>query len=432
MASRHPIQLAEARMRAVNLMPYMRKIVFSMPQVEVPEIATLAVDKYGRLYYNRAFVEQHNVDHLAFIILHEAYHLFLRHPERLEVADRNIRGIAVDLSVNSALCHGGLQRSMVGEEGCFPEDFNMEENLLAETYYDLLCEGAQQPPPPGDPKGKGKPRGNGSQRGQVEDGQSGEGQGSQGCDKQLNGEGGSAHGDGQKPWEQGPPDSDGKTAPGLDQTDIDELIKDTAKTMLDQKNRGNIPGSILRYCQEIVDPQVDPFKALESKCRFYSSTSPGFGVHTYRKPSRRSLPGGCVLPSHRQPNPEPVVLIDTSGSMDSTDLGLALGAVKRGLRRCGQRLRVVTGDTRIAKTQTVCRPESVVMAGGGGTDVGAMMEQAMTLRPVPTLLVCITDGYTPWPSHQLPVQCVVALTRESERSTVPSWCDVVMLRRSGE
>jgi hypothetical protein len=58
----------------------------------------------------------------------------------------------------------------------------------------------------------------------------------------------------------------------------------------------------------------------------------GFGDFTYRKPNRRQPQGGALLPAHVNPIPRVTVIVDTSGSMEQSDLALALGVIGNALR----------------------------------------------------------------------------------------------------
>ena len=79
------------------------------------------------------------------------------------------------------------------------------------------------------------------------------------------------------------------------------------------------------------------------------------------------------------------VIVDTSGSMEPSDLALALGVIGNALRSLPdpRGLRVLAGDTAVACAKNVFRPEQVELAGGGGTDMAAMIVAAAEERPRP-------------------------------------------------
>src|SRR3989304_2483762 len=75
-------KLSEARLLAAKKMPYMTHAVMSLVPVEEPGLGTMAVDQYSRLYFDPAFLEGRDLKHLAFVVLHEAIHVFGRHAKR--------------------------------------------------------------------------------------------------------------------------------------------------------------------------------------------------------------------------------------------------------------------------------------------------------------------------------------------------------------
>jgi predicted metal-dependent peptidase len=50
-----------------------------------------------------------------------------------------------------------------------------------------------------------------------------------------------------------------------------------------------------------------------------------------------------------------------------------------------------------------------VLLGGGGTDMTVGIQTAMDLRPSPSVLVVLTDGYTPWPAEPPKARVVAGL-----------------------
>lgn len=107
-----------------------------------------------------------------------------------------------------------------------------------------------------------------------------------------------------------------------------------------------------------------------------------------------------VLPTLRQPVPEVAVVCDTSGSMSDELLALVLAEVEGLLSTVGvrgQSVRVIACDAAAHTAQRVSSAAQVQLYGGGGTDMGAGIAAAAELRPKPSVIVVLTDGYTPWP-----------------------------------
>ena len=124
--------------------------------------------------------------------------------------------------------------------------------------------------------------------------------------------------------------------------------------------------------------------------------------YTYRRPSRRAdAVGDVVLPSLHRPIPDVAIVCDTSGSMHDELLARALAEVEGILTRAGLRqgfVRVLAVDTNVHAVRRVTRSADVELAGGGGTDMGEGIRAAAALRPRPSIVIVLTDGYTPWPA----------------------------------
>src|SRR5271157_3614894 len=142
-------KLAEARILAARKMPYMTHQVMSLIPVERPGLGTMAVDEYCRLYFDPAFLEGRDLKHLAFVVLHEAIHVWSRHARRCvrllgatPAADRlGLWRQAVDAAVNDVLEQSGLR---CPDEGVTPAKLGLPRNKTAEEYFALLVQQAAE------------------------------------------------------------------------------------------------------------------------------------------------------------------------------------------------------------------------------------------------------------------------------------------------
>ena len=136
-----------------------------------------------------------------------------------------------------------------------------------------------------------------------------------------------------------------------------------------------------------------------------------------------------MLPAHVKPIPRVTVIVDTSGSMEPSDLALALGVIGNALRSLPdpRGLRVLAGDTVVACAKNVFRPEQVELAGGGGTDMNVLIQAAAEERPAPKAILVVTDGYTGWPDKPVGPHVMACLTRASTAESVPEWIQTVVL-----
>ena len=67
--------------------------------------------------------------------------------------------------------------------------------------------------------------------------------------------------------------------------------------------------------------------------------------------------------------------------------------------------------------------------GRGGTDMRAGIAAAIELRPRPTVIVVVTDGYTPWSEDKPKVPVVICIVGRGDLQSVveqaPEWATVV-------
>jgi len=487
-------KVAEARIWAARKLPYMRHQIMALMPVAKPGIGTMCVDEYGRMYYDPAFLTERDLGHLGFVVAHEVIHVWSRHCKRSrkllgEKPDRSRLDVwrqAVDASVNDTLEQTGLR---CPDEGVTPAKLGLPRNKTAEEYFNLLLDRQEQerqeqekarqqqqeaqqgedgeegqgetdrdetPPEEqqGDQEGQSEDQGDdeGEQEGEGEGGDApgdqpgeegepgdGEGQGNgEGEGQEGNGEGeptatkiGGSCADGQqRPWEDGPPSDEHPGMAEHEQNIVEAAVAKEIEAYQEQRGRGSVPGSLTRKAADMLHPKVDPCKELAARIKYCVDSTSGFGSYTYRRPSRRQSPGGSILPSHIKPVPKITVIIDTSGSMDKSDLDQALGVVGNALRSLPdpRGLRVLVGGTRVEAAKNVFRADQLELLDGGGTEMPALIKAACEENPPPKGIICITDGETNWCKEPVAPRVVVALTRKPTYCPMPpAWMEVVVL-----
>jgi predicted metal-dependent peptidase len=163
--------------------------------------------------------------------------------------------------------------------------------------------------------------------------------------------------------------------------------------------------------------------------------------YSYRRPSRRSESApSVIMPTLVRPIPDVAIVCDTSGSMTGDLLGRVLAEVEGLLQRVGLRgnnVRVLTCDAQVHSLKRVSRASQIELLGGGGTDMGEGITQALALRPRPTIVVVLTDGFTPWPTETPRGAKVIVGLMENRPGmgrwvhripAPPSWAKVVRIR----
>lgn len=475
------------RMMTNQYFPYLSTYVYSMIPVERPGIGTMAMDKHGRCYYDPAFCETLTLEQGAYVVLHEALHLILRHCHRAEKIlgksptqrERTKYNIAVDLVVWEMM--EAIKDNAPGDCVTYPrlkaKYPKLQPNMTVEEIYSIIME--KQPGGGGGGGGdkredddpeieetddeKEKPGEEGdSEDGEERESDDGEGprdpEGDEESETEDGGDdsrdSGSDEDSGEDGESEGDEDSDGEgdedsefrpvgggsgadgiprdyeeePNPNWDAFQEDQLLEAVENAIEEEevRGRGNIPGEIKRVIKQKLRPQPNPWDVLRSTIAKALVSSVGAPDATYRRRNRRQsmMPDGTLLKGYQKHNPSAVCVIDTSGSMTSECLAKALVVVKQGVTAIGK-LPVITCDARVTgdSVLTAVSPE-FVLAGGGGTDMRIPIAYAEK-EYEPDVIVLVTDGYTPWPDLPTKGQLIVACTTASEG--IPEWAKTVRI-----
>jgi predicted metal-dependent peptidase len=262
------------------------------------------------------------------------------------------------------------------------------------------------------------------------DGHAGDGTGDPvdgtGSDGRPGVDGGSCSDGRQRPWELGEPDEEN---PGLDEADSEQVVRSVAESL---RTRGTGSGSMKRWAEEVLNPAIDPAALLRHLVKQAVYLTSGVGERSYRRPSRRDY-GPVVMPCNQAPVPKIAIIVDTSGSMDDGQLGLALGLIGRVVEsyRITDGIQIVTGDEEGKTVAFTTDPSEVDLRGGGGTDMGAIVESVVDGDDPPHIVLVATDGDTPWPDSDVGVPVVCCLTsRPCGYYSCPEWIEVVKMYES--
>ena len=457
-------RMTEFRLQAAEYMPYMAHYVFSLTPVSKPGIGTMGVDMQGRLYYDPEFCETLTCEQGAYVVLHEALHLVLRHCDRARLLmgtkaapkERFNYNIAVDIVVWEML-EGIAQHSPEGGvrlEECMKHWPEIVPNMTGETLYGII-----NAPPPPKPKGKGKPSDEGEgQDGEVEgDGTGEESDGDCKGEEPSKGKGkgkGKGTSDSDSPGEaelEEPEESEADSKPDFkpigggsaadgQQNDYEDPPSDTWDAYVEdellgdmeqrieqwEKNTyGNAPAGLKSAIDAKLRPQPNPWDRLRATVAKAIANHRGAPDYTYSRVNRRQFasPNMPRLKGARKYSPSAVVVVDTSGSMSAACLAKAVVVVKQGLVVLGQ-VPVICCDAAVTGDEVMRSVgESFEFCGGGGTDMRIPLAYAEK-KYHPDVVVLVTDTYTPWPDKKMKGQLIVAATQDGE---VPSWAVKVLI-----
>lgn len=418
-------RLAGARLRVVsdksNPRPYYSRALMALSRpipVEDPtgQFKTMGVDDRWRLYVAPSFVDECDSATLAAALVHELNHLLRIHADRAELAGvtpetHRLWNIAGDCEINPDIMSEGF---MLPDWALTPEKIGADEGQMAEVYYQHLL---KNQPPMDESDGAGA------------------------AGDESPGDCGSCAGGPTRGHEDSSGDSDGSGSgeKGLDPSHGEVLRRQVARDITNhakQKGRGSVPGGLLRWATDLLEPKIDWRKTLSSMIRNAAALAAGKTDYTYTRMSRRST-NRTIFPALRSPVPEIAVVVDTSGSMSDDDVGAALAEVEGILKQigCGSgAISVLTVDAAAHGVQRVTTAKRVEVRGGGGTDMRVGIEDAVKLRPRPNVVVVLTDGWTPWPDVPPSIPVVAGIITGAgygevtpDTFSIPEWMPSVLI-----
>ncbi|HVT78457.1 MAG TPA: VWA-like domain-containing protein [Acidimicrobiales bacterium] len=384
----HAAMLAAARMRVLDLAPYLSAVLFRLRPVVDDALGTFAVDAGFRLYYSPTAMAEWGPELTAGVLMHEVGHLLRDHAgRRADIAASPFGwNIAADLEINDDLIAAGVP---MPKGVLVPSDFGFADGDFAESYYRQLPAEHQHAPMPS-----------------CGAGGAGDGTCGSGADGIA------------RPWEL--PDDD-PSAPALDGAAAEVVRRMVATEAASYaKSRGTVPGGMLRWAEnELAPAKLDWRRVLGAAVRRAVAYKAGQVDYSYHKPGRRRI-DRVVTPAMRKPIPNVAVVLDTSGSMSQADVAAALSELDGIVRRCGVRgeqLRLLCVDAAASAPVRVNSAADVKIVGGGGTDMRVGIAACEALRPQPDVIVVLTDGYTPWPTERGRARLIVCLIGGDKAAT---------------
>jgi predicted metal-dependent peptidase len=428
-------KLREARTRLTFARPYYAVGAHAMRLLVTPEVPSLAVDEWWRLYANPGWVERYDVGQVATGLAHELQHLLLDHAGRARTAGVTHatmdawNGEAADPDINDGLCADCKSclplLPLLPPEWCaLPGHFKLPEGRVAEWYFAERMKQRREAKRAS--AGETKKNGGAGDGGR---GREGEGSSSNGQTRGLSFGCGSGATGVPAPWEVGSPEQSG--VDGLsdaDAWDVRQQVARDVKKHAEQKGRGSVPLGLLEWSDELLRPRRIAWEhALAHALRRASHTIAGAVQHSYARTSRRqdAFRPFC-MPAYRRPVPNVTLLSDTSLSM-AAQRKLVRGVVDDACKHLSVPLRVIDVDAAVHRDVVVTSGKNVAQVGGGGTDMRVGIERALR-RPKPAdAIVVVTDCMTPWPTVRPRAHVIVAAVGADEKSiaAIPPWATVI-------
>jgi predicted metal-dependent peptidase len=432
--------LRMARAYAAEQLPWFAPALYAAPLVltdHCPSVA--AVDEGMRIYFNpervrqllaQAGTTQRALRQLAFLWVHEICHVLRRHAERAKEkgAEPIQWNIAADLEINDAQWKG--LEIPEAFPPLLPKQFGLPEGKLAEFYYDALEQMKEVRSTPDESQLTQNSQVNASQNPPSE-----RSQGSKGAKlsppwgrpfqegewEGLPDEGSGVHG--QKRWWELP--ADDKRAPARSEIDKELIRREVAEEIRQRKSWGDIPAGWKRWAEEVLNPKMNWRELLKRKVRGALTIGTGQRIdYSFARPHRRAEVYDPVLPPSLQGDFSPRVacVVDTSGSMSKRKLAQALAEVRKVLETFQLPITVIPCDAvpyEPIQVFTSSQAQRLRLRGGGGTNMVAGIEAALKLRPIPDVVIVLTDGYTPFPPKRYKVPVLFGIFDPTGDGKVP-------------
>lgn len=341
----------------------------------------VATDRWYRTYYDPEYLEKNKTSEelVGGILLHEVSHLVRAHWERLERRLPPLWNIAGDLEINDDLARSQIK---LPPGAMFPSVLNLPPSKTAEWYYEKLQKNVK-----------------------------------------VSGNCGSCARGGKDEFED--PDA-GHVTPAHAQ-----LIRMQVAAAVQGSPPGTVSAGLQRWAEATLDSKVPWQQLLGREIRGALRPAMGMVNYSYTRPSRRRIPG-VVLPRLIGYKPHIAIVMDTSGSMGSSDLNKGYVETVAICKALAVEPRVHFVDAEALGYAKGARDFQRKLKGGGGTDMRLGIRVALKERPQPNVVVVITDGETPWPEAEPKAKVIVCLTRKGAVGEVPKWARWVLAEEEGE
>jgi predicted metal-dependent peptidase len=373
-------KLSAARTRLILDRPFLGALVLRLPMTATrPERCKTIGTDVRALYYNPEYISNLSLEQTQFVLAHEALHCALSHFARRQHRVKHRWDIACDLAINPLLIKDGLKPPpgvllKSGFEGMMAEEIYpyVEDDMQDETHDEHFYD--------------------------QENRASGSSSGSQPLDQdQEQGGGAGAAGS------EGESQSSGEGPRPLSETEQEQLAVQWRQRLAGAAQQamqaGKLGAAMARLVEHLLQPQL-PWRMLLARYM----TAVARDDYSYQRPSRRE--GDAILPTLKSTQVDVVVVLDTSGSINDTEMREFVSEIDAIKGQMRARLTLHACDAKLCEHGPwVFEPwEEFSMPGNvygrGGTRFTPPFEWLQREGRQPDLLVYFTDAEGEFPKTE--------------------------------
>ncbi len=370
-------KLSAARTRLILDKPFLGALVLRLPMhATKPERCKTIGTDVRALYYNPDYISRLSLDQTQYVLAHEALHCALSHFARRQHRVKRRWDIACDLAINPLLVKEGLKPPpgvllKSGFEGMMAEEIYpyIDDDSMEETHDDHFYD--QQD------------KSQGSSGGQAPDADDSDGGGSGDSESE--------------------PEQSGSVPRPLTATEQEQLAVQWRQRLAGAAQQamqaGKLGSAMARLVEHLLQPQL-PWRMLLARYM----TAVARDDYSYQRPSRRE--GNAILPSLKSSQIDVLVILDTSGSVNDTEMREFVSEIDAIRGQMRARLTLHACDADLCKQgpwyfepwEEFSMPSNLY--GRGGTRFTPVFEWLEQVDRKPDLMVYFTDAEGEFPSAE--------------------------------
>lgn len=405
-------KIVTARVRMQEDNPFFSWLVMGLQPVQTGLVPTAAVDAYGHIYYNPAFINKLSLSECKTVVTHEVMHVSCLHLTRMDSRREMLWNVACDIVVNNILVNnrfeftGPLKSCVLPKNNVFTlkgkkntyKIENIDKKFVEEIYDELRRMVDKEVGDYMNPDGTPKP----------------------GKEKEYK--------EAMKEFEAQTKNFDQhkharKTKANKKQ--IEEAEKKWKKNLseanIQAKKRGKDPAGVERHVDDVLESKIN-WRELLYK---YITRELPFD-YTYNYPSKKSIACGYYMPSiMRGESVKVTVAIDVSGSIYGEELQEFLSELI-GISKSFQNVEInlMFWDTALNNHYVIDRNNidellDLKIHGGGGTDFRNVYKKIDEIVPQTKILIFFTDGEAYYPAEEKYKTLWILSKNSVAKETVP-------------